>query len=296
MYCCNIASMYNFMNNPMMYGMNFNSYFPMNNFGAYNFMPFGSLLNSAIGLNNAYTNPFFSNITFQNNFFFNNFFNQSLFTPTRFYPSSSSDNIFYFCLNKPSSRDNYLFVNNGSNSNAGGSRTTGTSNKTYDNTDNAKSSTSWENFKKTNGVKVRTMNGSKVYVCNWTSFSKSQPEWLGMQKYMLEAAEELGLTLIYSDMDRSVSASNAARAVKGNIVAEGGKSPHNYGTACDICLFKDGKPVSAKSDLFRQFANLAKQKSNNQIVWGGDWNKKDEEHHFELRNWKKYQTDTYKIV
>ena len=48
-----------------------------------------------------------------------------------------------------------------------------------------------ENFKKSYGVKTKTINGSKVYVCSWSSFSKSQPEWLGLQKHMIEAAEEL---------------------------------------------------------------------------------------------------------
>ena len=113
---------------------------------------------------------------------------------------------------------------------------------------------------------------------------------------MIEAAEELGLTLVYSDMDRSVSASNAARKNKGPIVAEGGKSPHNYGAAVDICLFKEGIAVSAKSALFRQFAELAKQKSGNRIEWGGEWRKKNEEHHFELRNWEDYKNSKYIIT
>ena len=113
---------------------------------------------------------------------------------------------------------------------------------------------------------------------------------------MIEAAEDLGLTLVYSDMDRSVSVSNKANAEKGSIVAKGGESPHNFGTACDICLFKNGVEVSKRSELFKQFANLAKQKSGNRIAWGGDWKKKDEEHHFELRDWKKYQNDKYVIT
>ena len=92
-------------------------------------------------------------------------------------------------------------------------------------------------------------------------------------------------------MDRSVSASNASRAKKGSVVAKGGQSPHNYGVATDICLFKNGKLLSVNSSDFTQFAQLVKQKSNNRIAWGGDWKKKNEEHHFELYGWRsKYKT------
>lgn len=165
-----------------------------------------------------------------------------------------------------------------------------------DNTKNAVNSSSWSSFVNINGVRETEINGHKVYACRWSNFSNSQPEWLDLQKYMIEAAEELGLTLVYSDMDRSVSASDAARREKGDIVAPGGKSPHNYGAAVDICLFKDGVAVSAKSALFRQFAELAKAKSGNRIEWGGEWSKKDEEHHFELRDWEKYKNQENMIV
>ncbi len=295
MYFSNVASTYSHLSNPVYYGMNYNSYSPMDVFSAYKpaYLQPINFLNNAWDGNNSYLNSIYSGITNSNNLYLNSFSNPSIFNST--ITNSRNDNLFGF-LNKPTiKRDNYLFINGG---NSSSTYTSGTAykGKTFDNTDNAKSTATWENFKKTYKVRTSTINGSKVYVCNWSSFSKSQPEWLGLQKHMIEAAEELGLTLVYSDMDRSVSASNAARKKKGNIVAAGGKSPHNYGTACDICLFKDGKQVSTKSAQFREFANLVKQKSNNQIAWGGDWNKKNEEHHFELRNWKKYQKDEYKIV
>lgn len=205
------------------------------------------------------------------------------------------NNNFNLQLNSLNSKPRFVFFNN-LYSKISNNKTKTKNGKTYNNTTRAVNTSTWNNFKKAYGVTERTINGSKVYACRWSSFSKSQPEWLGLQRYMIEAAEELGLTLVYSDMDRSVSASNAARKKKGNIVAAGGKSPHNYGTACDICLFKDGVAVSAKSALFRQFAELAKQKSGNKIAWGGDWRKKNEEHHFELRDWKKYKTNQHRIV
>ena len=163
-------------------------------------------------------------------------------------------------------------------------------NKTYDNTKRAVKTSNWNNFSKKNGVKKITIAGSEVYACRWSNFSNSQPEWLEMQKYMIEAAEELGYTLVYSDMDRTVAASNAGRAKKGDIVVKGGQSPHNYGVATDICLFKNGKMLSSKSADFAKFAELVKEKSNNRIAWGGDWTKQNEEHHFELRGWR----DKYK--
>lgn len=162
--------------------------------------------------------------------------------------------------------------------------------KKYDNTTSAVNTSSWKNFSQKNGVRKINIEGSEVYACKWSKFSKSQPEWLGMQKYMIEAAEELGLTLVYSDMDRTVATSNACHAKKGSIVVKGGQSPHNYGVATDICLFKNGKLLSSKSTDFAEFAELVKEKSNYRITWGGDWNKKNEEHHFELTGWR----DKYK--
>lgn len=166
-----------------------------------------------------------------------------------------------------------------------------------DNTKNAVSSMTWNSFKSKNGVKTINIAGSNVYACRWSSFEHSQKEWLDMQKYMIKAAEDLDLTLVYSDMDRSKSTSDIARAKKGSIVAPGGSSPHNYGAAVDICLFSNGKQVSTSSDLFKKYANLVKELSNNQIVWGGDWSKPDEEHHFELRGWReKYKKQEYLIA
>ena len=138
-----------------------------------------------------------------------------------------------------------------------------------------------------NGVSERVLpDGTKVLACRWSKFDKCQKEWIELQKPMLNAAKDLGLTLVYSDVERTVAASNAGRANKGSIVCKGGQSPHNYGVAADIVLFKNGKAVGVDSDLQTAFANKAKEYSNNRIEWGGDWHKKGERHHFNIRNWE----------
>jgi hypothetical protein len=61
-----------------------------------------------------------------------------------------------------------------------------------------------------------------------------------------------------------------------------------YGEKIDV----KGNLLSSKSAKFAEFAELVKEKSNNRIAWGGDWTKKDEEHHFELRGWRdKYKNE-----
>lgn len=154
-----------------------------------------------------------------------------------------------------------------------------------------------EDYKKEYGLTEKTLpNDLKVQACRWSKFDKCQPEWLDLQKYMLQAAEELGLTLVYSDVTRTVEESNKGRAKKGNLVAKGGESPHNYGVAADIVLFKDGKAIGATSDLQKQFANRVKELSGNKIAWGGDWKKKGESHHFELKGWReKYKKPEYLV-
>ena len=138
-------------------------------------------------------------------------------------------------------------------------------------------------------------DGTKVMACGWSRFEKLQPEWTAKQKYLIQAANEMGLTLVYSDAERTVRESNIGRKNKGNIVCAGGNSPHNYGTAVDIVLLKDGVPISVNSQTQTDFANRVKALSNNTITWGGDWSKKGERHHFELKGWQKYQSPKYLV-
>ena len=148
-----------------------------------------------------------------------------------------------------------------------------------------------------NGVQGMTLpNGIKILGTKFTRFNHARPEWLDMQKYMLQAAKNLGITLVYGEIQRTVASSNAGRAKKGNVVAKGGESPHNYGAAADICLFKDGKSVPVGSELHNKFAAEVKRLSGGKIGWGGDFGNgrgKFERHHFEVKNWRdKWYTGT----
>lgn len=147
------------------------------------------------------------------------------------------------------------------------------------------------------GIHETTLpDGTPVLACNWSSFSKCQPEWLEQQKHMLRAADELGLTLVYSDVERTVAASNARRARKGNLVAAGGESPHNYGVAVDIVLYKDGQPINVNSSAQSDFAKKAQEYSGGKIEWGGNWTKAGERHHFELNGWRgQYKRPEYLV-
>lgn len=163
---------------------------------------------------------------------------------------------------------------------------------TFSNIDNVTYS-----FRVNNSVKeINLPNGTKVLGYRFTKFDNCQPEWIELQKYMAQAANEMGLTLVYGDVNRTVSQSDAGRKNKGDVVAKGGESPHNYGVAADIVLFQNGKTINKKSAIQRQFAQRVKELSNNKIEWGGDWNKDNEEHHFNIRNWEQnYKKPCYLI-
>lgn len=152
-------------------------------------------------------------------------------------------------------------------------------------------------FRAQYGVSEKTLpDGTKVLACRWSRFSRCQKEWLDLQKPMLQAAKDLGLTLVYSDVERTVAESNAGRARKGALVCRGGESPHNYGVAADIVLFKDGRAVDVNSNLQTQFAQKAQAYSNNGVEWGGNWRKKGERHHFEVRGWRQKYKNAGNLV
>ena len=154
-----------------------------------------------------------------------------------------------------------------------------------------------ESFKNQYGVTEKTLpDGTKVLGCRWSRFNKCQKEWLELQQYMLKAAGDLGLTLVYSDVERTVAESNAGRARKGSLVCRGGESPHNYGVAADIVLFKNGQAVGVNSQIQTAFAQKVKEYSDNRIEWGGDWIKKGERHHFNVKGWEQKYKQSYNLV
>ncbi len=136
------------------------------------------------------------------------------------------------------------------------------------------------------GGKVNKLSdGTEVLTFNYTKLDQMQPEFVAKIPEFQRIADEMGYTFVISDGSRSVAESNAARARKGNFVAKGGSSPHNYGVAIDIALYKDGKAVSGTK--FNEYANRVKTETG--VTWGGDWGsygKKYETQHFELADWK----------
>ena len=110
----------------------------------------------------------------------------------------------------------------------------------------------------------------------------------------MQAADEMGLTLVYSCVERTVAESDAlrAQATDKRTVAPGGSSTHNFGIAADIRLYnKKGERIPIESPLYAEFANKVKRLSNNAIEWGGDWPDigNDERWHFNIRYRNKYQ-------
>lgn len=57
--------------------------------------------------------------------------------------------------------------------------------------------------------------------------------------------------------------------------AKAGQSNHNYGLACDLCVFVNGKPDWNNLQNFATIGRLAKQVG---LEWGGDWKFKDRPH------------------
>lgn len=140
------------------------------------------------------------------------------------------------------------------------------------------------------GKVTKLPDGTEVLTFNYTKVDGMKPEMVAKIKEFQRIADEMGITFVISDGTRSVAESNAARARKGSFVAKGGSSPHNYGTAIDIALYKDGRAVSGNQ--YNEFAQRVKTEAG--VEWGGDWGsygKKYETQHFQLANWKRYKTE-----
>ncbi|MCM1265089.1 MAG: M15 family metallopeptidase [Candidatus Gastranaerophilales bacterium] len=143
--------------------------------------------------------------------------------------------------------------------------------------------------KQLGGKVTQLPDGTEVLTFNYTKVDQMQPEMVEKIKEFQRIADEMGMTFVISDGTRSVAESNAARARKGTFVAAGGKSPHNYGVAIDIALYKDGKMVGGSE--YTEYANRVKAEAH--VDWGGDWGsygKKYETQHFQLASWKRYKT------
>lgn len=141
-----------------------------------------------------------------------------------------------------------------------------------------------------NQISVKTLpNGQKVLTFGYTNYKDLKPEMQDQIAVFNEVAAEKGYTFVMSDGFRSIAESNAARARKGNLVAPGGQSPHNYGAAFDCGVYKKGGQGLSR-DEWTAFTREVQRRTNN-ITWGGDFkNKSCEVWHFELTDWRKYKT------
>lgn len=111
---------------------------------------------------------------------------------------------------------------------------------------------------------------------------------------LIQAAEEIGITIVITDGFRSSEEQNIlhsqGRSESGNIVtyAEGGESYHNYGLAIDFVLKMDDGDVvwdierddngNGEPDWF-EVAELGKGLG---FDWGGDWQRFKDYPHLEM--------------
>jgi len=139
-------------------------------------------------------------------------------------------------------------------------------------------------------VSVKTLpNGTEVLTFNYTNYKDLKPEMQDKIAVFNEVAAEKGYTFVMSDGFRSIEESNRARARKGNLVAPGGQSPHNYGSAFDCGVYKNGGQGLSRQE-WTEFTREVQRRSGN-ITWGGDFKSKScEVWHFELSDWRKYKT------
>ena len=114
------------------------------------------------------------------------------------------------------------------------------------------------------------------------------------QNELIQAAEEIGITIVITDGFRSIDEQNIlhsqGRSESGNIVtyAEGGESYHNYGLAIDFALkMEDGDVVwdierddngNGDPDWF-EIAEIGKELG---FDWGGDWQRFKDYPHLEM--------------
>ena len=140
-------------------------------------------------------------------------------------------------------------------------------------------------------ISVKTLpNGTQVLTFGYTNYKNIRPEMQEQIALFNEVAAEKGYTFVISDGFRSIAESNAARARKGDMVAPGGSSPHNYGAAFDCGVYKSGGKDLSREE-WEAFSAEIKKRSNGAIAWGGDFKTKSYEvWHYELSDWKKYKT------
>lgn len=84
-----------------------------------------------------------------------------------------------------------------------------------------------------------------------------------------------GLRTIQEQDDLYVIGRSKPGAIVTN--AKGGRSPHNYGLAIDVCQMLDGKAIFNLD--FSKIVSIAKECG---FAWGGDWKSFKDKPHFEI--------------
>ena len=139
---------------------------------------------------------------------------------------------------------------------------------------------------KAKGLKLATtQDGHQYFHTPWGRYRKGvvQDELLENLLLLNLYAKENGFILGFNDGERTNKESAWGRSQKGKLVCAPGNSPHNYGAAADLVLYdKNGKCLDFRKEG-RQVAEYAKSLG---LTWGGDWNKKNEHHHFEVAHWR----------
>ena len=104
-------------------------------------------------------------------------------------------------------------------------------------------------------------------------------------KQAVPLMEQLGATVKIICGNRTYAEQDAlyaqGRTKPGRIVtnARGGQSNHNFGTAWDVGIFKDGKYLD-ESPLYKTLGRVGESIG---LEWGGSWKKIVDEPHYEVK-------------
>lgn len=143
-----------------------------------------------------------------------------------------------------------------------------------------------------NGTVKKTLpNGQEILAFSNCNAQQCNDDWADLQEYLMQVADEMGLTLVYVSLARTNAEQQTLYSKNPTYTAKPGTSAHNYGIASDIALYdKNGHKIDPHSETMAEFARKVKKLSSD-IEWGGDWASigDGERHHFNIKNRKKYQ-------
>ena len=147
-----------------------------------------------------------------------------------------------------------------------------------------------DNLQTQHGINVSMDENGNMYAhYTWARYNRVRPELNEKLSQLEQYALSKGFVIVRSDGERTYAQSAAGRRKKGNLVATPGNSPHNYGAAADLTIYdaKTGRMHDFKNSTnpaVRDIVRYAQEECG--LVWGGSWNKKGEQHHWELADWR----------